>query len=170
MSQLAQNAAALLLRELRALRRELEAYPDDAAIWSQPPSLPNSAGTLALHLAGNLRHFIGAKLGGSDYVRNRTREFEARGLSREVLLEELSGAEDAVRTVVASLSEADLAKPFSEPVAGQHVVTGDFLMALCSHFTYHLGQIDYHRRIVTGQTNGVGALPMSELRSARAAT
>jgi uncharacterized damage-inducible protein DinB len=166
MSHLARNVAALLLRELNTLRAELEAYPDDGSIWAQR-GLPNAAGTLALHLAGNIRYFIGSKLGGGGYVRDRPREFAARDLPRTVLLEEVSAAEAAVRSVLPSLSESEIEAPFPEPVNGLTMITGDFLMHLCAHFAYHLGQVDYHRRVVTGQTNGIGALPLTGLRTAR---
>jgi uncharacterized damage-inducible protein DinB len=168
MSHLARNAAALLLRELETLRAELEAYPDDRSIWAQP-GLPNAAGTLALHLAGNIRYFIGATLGGSGYVRDRPREFAARDLPRAELFEEVSAAEAAVRAVLPSLSDSAIEAPFPEPVNGLTMITGDFLMHLCAHFAYHLGQLDYHRRVVTGQTNGLGALPLTGLRTAKPA-
>jgi hypothetical protein len=164
-----ESAAALLRRELRALRLELEAYPDDETIWAMPAGIRNSAGTLTLHIAGNLRHFIGAVLGRNGYVRDRRREFDIRGLSRQELLEEVAEAERAVRTVFPALADADLAKLFPETLYGLSFDTGDLVMHLCSHLAYHLGQIDYHRRIVTGQTEGVGALPLNELSSARQA-
>src|ERR1041384_649946 len=81
-SNLAPMIEHFLLRELRSLRLELEAYHDESLIWAQPAGLPNSTGTLALHLAGNLRHYVGAVLGGNGYIRDRDLEFSARGLSR----------------------------------------------------------------------------------------
>src|SRR5688572_11496518 len=76
---------AYLVRELHALDREIAAYPDDWSIWQTAPGISNSTGTLALHMTGNLRHFVGAVLGGSGYVRNRDAEFSTRGLSRAEL-------------------------------------------------------------------------------------
>ena len=166
MSPLAQNAATLLLRELAALRRELEAYPNDRTVWEQPESLPNSAGTLTLHLCGNLRHFIGARLGHSDYVRDRPREFAARDISRADLLRDVLEAEAEVRRVLPTLTDAELAAPFSDAGFSHTFATDDFVLHLCSHFAYHLGQIDYHRRLVTGQNVSVGAVPPSGLRTA----
>src|SRR5438105_454639 len=166
MEDLAKNAAALLLRELAALRREVDAYPDDASIWAQPEALPNPAGSLVLHLCGNLRHFIGTRLGQSDYVRDRQREFSARELSRAELLREIDEAESVVRNVLPHLSDEQLEGVFPETLAGHSFSTADFIMHLCSHFAYHLGQVDYHRRIVTGNSAGVGALPLNGLRTA----
>src|SRR5215213_2723590 len=75
----------VMLRELRALDREIAAYPDDQSLWKLPDGISNSAGNLALHLAGNLRHFIGNVLGGSSYQRDRDAEFSIKGLSRDEL-------------------------------------------------------------------------------------
>src|SRR4051812_35442996 len=105
---------ALILRELRALSREVEAYPNEADLWALPPGIPNSAGTLALHVAGNLQHFIGARLGGTGYVRHRDVEFSRRDATRAELLEGLDAAARAVESTFARMSDADLAKPYPE--------------------------------------------------------
>lgn len=158
--------ATVLVRELRALGRELDAYPTDADVWRQPPGLPNSAGTLALHAAGNLRHFVGAVLGGDAYVRDRDAEFSARGVSRAELRAALEAAAEVVARVVPSLEAAVLAAPFPVPVANRRVRTDEFLVHLATHLAYHLGQVDYHRRIVTGAREGIGAVAPTELASA----
>lgn len=168
-THLAQMIESCLCRELHTLRLELDAYPDERLIWQLPAGLPNSAGTLALHLAGNLRHYIGAVLGGSGYVRNREREFSARDLPRETLLAELTEAESAIRATLPRLTEADLAREFPEPIRDHFLETADFLLHLEAHLAYHLGQMSYHRRFVTGEVRGVGALPSAELFTARPA-
>ena len=156
-----------LRRELRSLRLELEAYPDEQLIWALPHGLPNSAGTLALHLAGNLRHYVGAVLGGNGYIRNRDEEFAARGTPREVLLEQIAEAEAAVESTLPHLSEAQMSLPFPEPIREHSLQTDEFLMQLAVHLAYHLGQVSYHRRLVTGNVQGVGALSAAELVAAR---
>jgi uncharacterized damage-inducible protein DinB len=156
-----------LRRELRSLRLELEAYPDEELLWALPPGLPNSAGTLALHLAGNLRHFVGAVLGGDGYLRNRDEEFAARDVPRAVLLEQLSRAEAAVEATLPLLGEERMAQPFPEPIRDQSLQTGELLVQLAVHLSYHLGQVSYHRRLVTGDARGVGALSAGEIVAAR---
>jgi hypothetical protein len=156
-----------LHRELHSLRRELEAYPDERLLWTLPPGLPNSAGTLALHLAGNLRHYVGALLGGTGYIRNRDEEFAARDLPRAALLEQISEAEAAIESTLPHLSEAQMSQPFPEPIREHHLQTGELLVQLAVHLAYHLGQISYHRRLVTGEAQGVGALSAAELVAAR---
>ncbi len=148
----------ILLRDLASVRLELLAYPDERMIWALPDRVPNSAGTLALHLAGNLRHYIGHHLGGSGYVRDRDREFAARDLPRDELIAALQDAERQVDAALRGLDPALLAEPFPEALAGVTLPIGRHLLHLAVHLTYHLGQIDYHRRLVTGDGRGVGAI------------
>jgi uncharacterized damage-inducible protein DinB len=149
---------AMLLRELAAVQRSVEAYPDDASLWALPKGLPNAGGTLVLHLAGNLQHYVGAVLGGSDYKRDRPAEFARRDVKRGELLRELGAAVAAVNRTLPTLSEESLAQPYPESIGGHVVTTGVFLAHLATHLAYHLGQLDYHRRMVTGDSRGVGAV------------
>ena len=159
------SMAAIFERDLRALGREVEAYPDERDLWAQVPGVSNVAGTLVLHMAGNLQYYIGAVLGGSGYVRDRPAEFARRDVARSELLREI----DAARTTVARAlgSAVDVDRNFPEPIAGRRVLTGDYLIHLATHFAYHLGQLDYHRRIVTGHDKGIDAMRPIELSSAR---
>jgi uncharacterized damage-inducible protein DinB len=166
-TSLAAGVAAILDRDLRTLRRELEAYPDERQLWQEVPGLPNSGGTLALHLAGNLQHYIGARLGGTDYVRNRDAEFSRRNVSREELVAEIERARSAVAAALPRVSAEALEQDFPEAITDAHIRTGEYLVHLCTHFAYHLGQLDSHRRLVTGRAAGVGALRPIELGSAR---
>jgi uncharacterized damage-inducible protein DinB len=166
----AELLGGVLLRDVRAVRRELEAYPDEASLWTCPGTIPNSAGTLALHLAGNLRHFIGRVLGGTTYVRDRDAEFSRRGVPRAELLAELDAAIADIAATMPRLTEAQMAATFPQAVAGRHTSTADMLIHIATHLTYHLGQIDYHRRLVAGNAASVGAVSPAELRSAIPAT
>lgn len=153
----------ILLRDLATLRREIEAYPHEADLWTCPAGVTNSAGTLALHLAGNLQHFVGAQLGGTGYVRDRDAEFADRNVPRAALLDRIARAADAVDRTLRGLPEARLAEPYPLEVGGVRLPTGLFLQHLATHFAYHLGQLDYHRRIVTGASAPVGAQAIPEL-------
>ncbi len=164
-----QSAAigAIIERELTSLRQEIEAYPSDADLWKVVPGIANSGGTLALHLAGNLQHFLGAVLGGNSYVRNRDAEFSTRGLGRAEVVGVVNDAIAAVQMTFRHLGPADLGSEYPEPVAKMRLNTGDFLTHLASHLAYHLGQVDYHRRIVTGNPATVGTVAPGKLASAR---
>ena len=159
--------ARILVRDVNAVRRELEAYPDEASVWALPPGIANSSGTLALHIAGNLQHFIGAVLGKSGYTRDRAAEFAKRNVPRSALIVELEAAIVAVGLGMSQVSEARLEEDFPEAIAGYRVSTGEWLIHLVSHLGYHLGQIDYHRRLVSGSGTTIGALAIPELGTAR---
>jgi hypothetical protein len=161
---LAALLAATVARELRAVRREVAAYPDDAALWRELPGVPNAGGTLALHLVGNLRHYVGAVLGGTGYVRDRPREFAARGVPRAEVLAQLDAALADVTRVLPALDAATLAAEYPERFGGQAFTTAEFLVHVGAHLAYHLGQLDYHRRAATGDAAGVGAVAIGELR------
>jgi len=167
MTSLASAIGAILVRELTSLRQEIEAYPSDADLWRVVPGITNSAGTLALHLAGNLQHFVGSILGGTPYVRNRDAEFSAHGLSKAQLVAQVADAISAVEQTFLRLGPTDLESEYPEAVAKVRLNTGDFLIHLASHLAYHLGQVDYHRRIVTGNPATVGTVAPTKLASAR---
>lgn len=146
----------MLQRDLASFRQELEAYPEEVLIWATPAGIANSAGTLSLHAAGNLQHFIGARLGGTGYVRDRPAEFARRDVPRGELIAELARASDAVGATLERFDPALL--PTEHPdsfTGGKRVTVGVLLVHLATHLTYHLGQVDYHRRLVTG----AGAIP-----------
>jgi len=142
-----QELKAILLRDLAHLRHEVEQYPDDAALWRVLPGIANPGGNLALHLAGNLQHFIGCHLGRTGYVRDREREFAARGLARAQVLREVDAAAAVVARTLDDLPDPELDLEFPVPLAGKPVATRMFLVHLCAHLGYHLGQLNYHRRL-----------------------
>lgn len=162
---ISESIRTIFLRELRALRREVEAYPNEKDIWEVPAGIGNSAGTLALHLAGNLQHYLGARLGGTNYVRNRDAEFSRRGVSRTDILEELDAANIAISRAFERLTDSDLVETYPEKISGTAITTGEWLVHLVAHTGYHLGQIDYHRRLVTGDPRTVDVISVRELPS-----
>lgn len=164
---LAEYLTAVMTRDLRAVRREIEAYADDASVWRLPPGIANSAGTLALHLAGNVQHFCGAILGGTGFVRDRAAEFSRRDVPRAELAAQLDAAIAAVEPGLSRVADSAFGADYSEKIAGHTVATGEWLIHLVAHVAYHLGQIDYHRRLVTGRAETVGTMSVPELGTAR---
>lgn len=154
-------------RDLRALEREVRAYPDERGLWTPVPGISNAAGTLVLHLAGNVQHYLGARLGGTGYIRDRPAEFARRDVPRADLLREIEAARAAVKTALSGAVAPDPAAEFPERIGGKRVDTGDYLVHLATHLAYHLGQIDYHRRVVTGNDKAIDAMQTAELSSAR---
>lgn len=153
----------ILVRDLAAIKREIAAYPDDETLWRVVPGISNAGGTLALHAAGNLRHFVGAVLGQSGYRRDRDAEFAARGVTREQIAAELDDAIAAVTLALQKLDAAAMATEYPIAVVELNVPTGPYLVHLASHLAYHLGQLDYHRRIVTGSAQTVETMKIPAL-------
>ena len=150
-------------RELRAVKREIEAYPDDASLWRPIPGISNTGGNLALHLAGNLQHFFGSILGRDGYTRNREAEFARRDVPRAELLAGIDAAIASVERTLKGLTDDALEAPYPEPIAKRTLPTSVFLVHLATHLAYHLGQIDYHRRAATGGSQTVDAVSVREL-------
>jgi hypothetical protein len=138
----------LFQRDLEKLGQELEAYRDEANIWVIDKEITNSAGNLALHLFGNLRHFIGLDFGGIAYQRNREREFGAKGEPRIALMAELEEVKKIVATALLNLDSSRLGDKSLHAFFGHSMSIGFFLMHLYGHLNYHLGQINYHRRLL----------------------
>ena len=135
-------------RDLGKLKDEIQQYADEADLWKTGEGITNSAGNLCLHLTGNLKHFLGAVLGGTGYVRERDAEFANKNVSRSEMLDDIDATLDVVRSTLAGLVENDFDKPYPIEVFGHPMTTGYFLVHLTTHFNYHLGQINYHRRLV----------------------
>lgn len=164
---LLQNLAAILHRDLETLRREVESYPDERQLWTPVPGQSNSGGVLVRHLCGNLQHFTGTVLGGSAYRRDRDAEFAAPPTPRSALLAEITATEAAVASTLARLTPRQLEEEYPVAVVGQRLGTLDLLLHLSTHCAFHLGQIDYHRRAVTGDAKSVGPMSIPALASAR---
>jgi len=165
MSELGENLALLLSRELATFERELDLFPDDASAWRRAPGISNSAANLALHVAGNVRYFVGTVLGRTGYVRDREREFSRSEGPREGVKAELRDARRVVEEVLPDLPADRLAGTYPEPVNGVALRTDRFLMHLCAHAAYHLGQASNARRALTLDGRSSGPVPLAALAS-----
>jgi uncharacterized damage-inducible protein DinB len=163
MQDVAADVTRLLVRDLEAYQREVALFPDDEGVWQTAPGVTNSAGNLVLHVCGNLRHFLGAVLGKTGYVRNRAAEFGRRSGTRQELVAEVEATIAAVRTALSGLSPDDLDRAYPAQILGVTPRLGLLLVHFATHTAYHLGQIGYLRRIVTGDGTTSGALSLEPL-------
>ena len=138
----------LFKRDLDVLNKEISLYSDESKLWLISRDIKNSAGNLCLHICGNLQHFIGAVLGNSGYVRDRGAEFGKKNVSRDELLDSIVTTNDVIARVLESLSEDQLARDYPIDLFKKKMTTSFFLIHLHSHLNYHLGQINYHRRLL----------------------
>ena len=136
-------------RDLNKLKDEINLYPNEEDLWKTAGGISNSAGNLCLHLIGNMKHFIGAILGESGFVRERDKEFSSKNVNRQELIKEIDNTIEVVKNSLNKLSNEDFEKAFPVEKHGKIVGTDFMLLHLLTHFNYHLGQINYHRRLVT---------------------
>ena len=137
-------------RELDKLIAELELFESEAALWAGAAGVSNAAGNLALHIVGNLNQYIGVRLGGTDYLRDRSAEFGSRNIPRHELIARVSATKTMLETVLVRLDAAQLEEVYPEEVLGHAMTTRYFLIHLYGHLNYHLGQVNYLRRVLHG--------------------
>ena len=137
-------------RDLEKLIAELELFESEAALWAGAAGVSNAAGNLALHIVGNLNHFIGVKLGGTDFRRDRPAEFASRDIPRGELIARVSATKTMLETVLVRLDATQLEALYPEEVLGYAMTTRYFLIHLYGHLGYHLGQVNYLRRVLHG--------------------
>jgi len=145
---IAQTLAQIYERDLNKLKEELSLYKNEGTIWEVKDGISNSAGNLALHLVGNLKHFIGAGLGKTGYIRNRDSEFTLKNIPRKDLLEDIDNTIGILKSAIGKLSDEDFSKDFPVEIQNKIQRTDYALFHLLSHLSYHLGQINYHRRLI----------------------
>ncbi len=143
-----ESLTSLYARDLNKLKLEIESYQNEESIWKIDKDILNSAGNLCLHLVGNLNHFIGAQLGNSGYIRNRELEFSLKNVPKTELIKKIEETLEVVVSTLDKLSPGDLEKEYPLEALGYKMTTGYFLIHLFGHLSYHLGQINYHRRLL----------------------
>lgn len=143
-----ESIKSLFIRDLNKLKKEIGLYKNEANLWILENEIKNTGGNLAYHLIGNLKHFIGSVIGNSGYVRQRDLEFSSRDIPRESLLKEIDETIQVIEKTLSEMDASDLEKPYPINVFGHNMTTGYFLIHLTTHLSYHLGQINYHRRLL----------------------
>ncbi len=138
----------LFKRDLKNLRREIESYKNEENLWIVDKNIANSAGNLCLHLIGNLNTYLGAEILKTGYVRQRELEFSLKNIPKATLLQKIDETMLVVENALDSMSEAQLQEEYSLLVFKEKTSTEYFLTHLTTHLTYHLGQINYHRRLL----------------------
>ena len=138
----------LFKRDLEKLRQEITSYNDERNLWKIEKSIANSAGNLCLHLVGNLNAYIGAEIGKTGYIRQRDLEFSQKNVPKDELVRMIEDTIKVVAEGLNKLNEIDLEKEYPLLVFKEKTSTGYFLIHLAVHLGYHLGQVNYHRRLL----------------------
>lgn len=145
---LTQNLSVLITRDLQKLKSELELYQNEVNIWKVDKHIANTAGNLCLHLVGNLNTYIGAILGNTGYVRDRDAEFALKNIPRQELIQKIEATLIMINTVLPGIDEKILKTEYPMLVLKEKTTTEYFLVHLAVHLGYHLGQVNYHRRLL----------------------
>lgn len=135
-------------RDLNKLKSEIKSYKNEDNLWLVDREIRNCSGNLCLHLIGNLNTYIGADLGNTGYIRKRDLEFSLKNVPREELISKIDEVIIIIETTLLELTAEDLQKEFSRRVLDEKMTTEYFLVHLTTHLSYHLGQINYHRRLL----------------------
>ena len=148
MKMLTETLKLLFERDLNKLRNEIEAYKTEKNIWQIEKNINNSAGNLCLHIIGNLNWFIGAQLGGTDYIRHRDLEFSSTNIPKDNLLLEIVKTRSMLDNTLGKITSSQLELEYPILIFDKKTTTYHFLIHLTTHLAYHLGQINYHRRLI----------------------
>lgn len=138
----------LYRRDLERLKKEILAYQSEEALWEVTGEISNSGGNLCLHLIGNLNAYIGVGLAQSGYVRNRPLEFSDKHVPVAQMVADI---DRTIEVVLAGLDkvEAEQLEGDYPLVIWQEPRTMIYTLThIYSHLNYHLGQINYHRRLL----------------------
>lgn len=139
----------LYSKHLKQLKEEIAAYKNENDLWKLSGDIKNTPGNLAIHMCGNLKFNFGTVLLNNGYVRDRDSEFARKNVPRNEIIKEIDSTIEVVTASLDNLTPKDLNKPFPSDIYGDEGTIGDIILRLAFHFAYHLGQINYHRRIMT---------------------
>ena len=139
--------ADLFEQHLLILKEELLKFKDEENIWRNAPGVTNTAGTLVLHLVGNLKYTIGTIIGGTGYVRNREQEFSLTNVPREQLIADIEATVEILKTSLAGITQARFDETYPLEMFSARS-TAYYVTHFYGHFNYHLGQVNYLRRIL----------------------
>ena len=142
------SLSMLFERDLDKLTKEVSQYSSESIMWITKKEISNSAGNLAIHLTGNLQHYIGATLGNTGYKRDRPFEFHGKNVPREKIISDIEHTKKVIKKVFTDMKQAQLKDPYPIQVFGFEMTNEFFMMHLLGHLNYHLGQINYHRRLL----------------------
>lgn len=133
------------IHHLDLLKKEIEQYPSDESMWVVAEGISNSGGNLTRHLVGNLNHFVGFAIGNTGYVRNRPLEFSIKDLPKSQLFQDIEETKKMLSEVIPNLN---LDEDYPPEMWGKEMSVKESLIKLVTHLAYHLGQVNYHRRLL----------------------
>lgn len=118
-------------------------------IWARGSDNQNAVGNLVLHLSGNVSQWIVTGIGGAQDVRDRDREFAARGgRSGAELVEQLRTTVGEAAGILKQVSASRLHAPLR--IQNYEVTVLEAIYHVVEHYSQHAGQIMYATKLLTG--------------------
>lgn len=119
-------------------------------VWHRTNDVCNSIGNLVLHLSGNVRQWIGHGVGGLSDIREREKEFSARGgrSKQEILALFETTVADAVNIIKAVPFERLTARIKPQ---NREVTVLEAILHVAGHLREHTGQIVFATKQFTGK-------------------
>jgi uncharacterized damage-inducible protein DinB len=125
------------------LHKWVDPLPEEQ-LWRNPHGYGNSIGHLVLHLTGNLNYYVGARIAGAGYVRNRDREFtQPEHPEKKQILGEFDRAMTMVLDTIRKQSPSDWAAAYSAERETEAKDRFTVLLRCAGHAYHHVGQIIY---------------------------
>ncbi len=126
---------------------------NEEQVWARGGENDNAVGNLVLHLSGNVRQWIVSGVGGRPDIRERDREFSARGgVSIPELIERLRGAVEEAADVIRPVTAGRLAERLV--IQQYQVSVMEAIYHVVEHFSMHTGQILFATKLLTGTDLG----------------
>jgi uncharacterized damage-inducible protein DinB len=143
-SSVAADTFASFYQEVRDKVHKLVEPLSTEQLWRKPYPYGNSVGHLLLHLTGNLSHYIGARIAGTGYVRNRPLEFaDASRQPKEEVLAAFDRAIDMVVATIRKQSSDDWLATYSDPTSPNDGTRFSAIQRMAAHADHHAGQMIY---------------------------
>ncbi|MGD1071218.1 MAG: DinB family protein [Bryobacteraceae bacterium] len=144
------NAAAAKLRQFTDQIEVCLGKLSDDQIWARGHENENAVGNLVLHLAGNVRQWIVAGLGGQPDIRVRHREFSTEGgITGAELGAKLRETVDEAAQVIACLTTEQLTRVYE--IQNRKTAGLEAVFHVVAHFAEHKGQIVFATKNLTGE-------------------
>ena len=140
--------ASFYERDIRKLIEEINQFKNEENLWRIQGTIKNSSGNLVLHIIGGLNYLIGTTLAQTGYVRNRDQEFIRKGVERKELVTQLEKLIPMINETLNGFTSGDMEAEYPIFFDKPKTSTGYVLMQLALHLNYHLGQVNYLRRIL----------------------
>ncbi|MGA3188462.1 MAG: DUF1572 family protein [Bryobacteraceae bacterium] len=123
---------------------------DSGQIWNRPHETQNSIGNLVLHLAGNVRQWIGSSIDGQPDIRQREREFALNSkMEPSELLATLHLTVSHAVLILKNLPPHRLTDLVSTQDGQRSVL--EVIYQVVGHFQQHTGQIIFETKRLTGE-------------------